>query len=355
MNWFESYLSNRKQYVFLNGESSELKNITCGVPQGSVLGPLLFLIYINDLPNISKVFDFFLFADDTNIYYEAESPLKLEQILNNGLKELHTWLIVNRLSLNIEKTNFVVFHPYNKKLKKNITLKIQKKAIAEKDSVKYLGILIDSGLTWVTHINALSKKISRAIGLLYKIRPFVSTNILKTLYYSLIYSHLNYAIEVWGSADTTHLNRLLILQKRIVRMITRSDKRQEDYSFLPSDPLFHQLEILKVHDIFKLRVSKFIYNCLNKNNPVLFHSWFTLTSQIHRYNTRSKYVDVDNSITTRTIFVPIARTTHYGLKLTKVKGSKIWNDLPPSLRVENILFSTFNKGIKKHLIEQYVH
>ena len=131
-NWFDSYLTNRKQYVFVNGESSQLRNITYGVPQGSVLGPLLFFIYINDLPNISKVLNFYIFADETNIYFEAESPEKLETILNHELKELHTWLIVNRLSLNIDKTNFVVFHPYNKPMKHNITLKIRKKAIAEK-------------------------------------------------------------------------------------------------------------------------------------------------------------------------------------------------------------------------------
>ena len=158
LNWFESYLSNRKQYVFFNGESSSLKDITCGVPQGSVLGPILFLIYINDLPNSSKFFEFFLFADDTNIYYEADSLDKLELTLNKGLKELHTWLIVNRLSLNIKKTNFVLFHPYNKQVQRNITLKINKKAISEKDSVKYLGIMIDSGLTWKTHIETLTKK-----------------------------------------------------------------------------------------------------------------------------------------------------------------------------------------------------
>ena len=237
-NWFESYLSNRKQYVFVNGESSQLRNITYGVPQGSVLGPLLFLIYINDLPNISKVLNFYLFADDTNIYFEAETPEKLESVLNNELKELYTWLIVNRLSLNINKTNFVVFRPYNKPLKHNITLKIQKKAIAEKKIVKYLGIMIDSGLTWQAHIDNLSKKISRSIGLLYKIRPFVNKHIMKMLYYSLVFSHLTYAIEIWGSADKTHLNRLLILQKRAVRLLSHLDKRLEDYSLTPSDPLF---------------------------------------------------------------------------------------------------------------------
>ena len=112
LEWFKSYLNNRKQYVYINGETSQLKDITCGVPQGSVLGPLLFLIYINDLPNISEVLQLFLFADDTNIYYEAELPEKLELVINKELKKLQTWLVVNRLSLNIDKTNFIVFHPY---------------------------------------------------------------------------------------------------------------------------------------------------------------------------------------------------------------------------------------------------
>ena len=135
----KSYLSNRKQYVYLNGVSSDIKEISCGVPQGSVLGPLLFLLYINDLPNISKILDFYLFADDTSIYYESESLDKLEKKVNKELRKLQMWLNVNRLSLNISKTNFVVFHPFNKPLKHQITLKIQKKAISQKNHIKYLG------------------------------------------------------------------------------------------------------------------------------------------------------------------------------------------------------------------------
>ena len=138
-------MNNRKQYVYINGEASQVKDITRGVPQGSVLGPLLFLIYINDLPNISKVFQFFSFAD-TNIYYEAGSPDKLELVINKELKKLHSWLAVNRLSLNMDKTKFIMFHPYNKPMKNSIAFKFHK-AILEKNYIKYLGVMIDSTLS----------------------------------------------------------------------------------------------------------------------------------------------------------------------------------------------------------------
>ena len=120
------------------------------------------------MPNISNILQFYLFTDDTNIYYEAENLDKLEFVINNELKKLHTWLIVNRLSLNIDKTNFVVFHPYNKPITKKITLKIYKKAISEKDQVKYLGITIESTFSWRNHIDNVSTKISKTIGLYIK-------------------------------------------------------------------------------------------------------------------------------------------------------------------------------------------
>ena len=126
LEWFKSYLNERKQFVFMNGESSDLKYISCGVPQGSVLGPLLFLLYINDLPNISAKLKFFLFADDTNIYFESDDLLNVEKTVNKELKKLYLWLNVNRLSLNVSKTNYIIFHPYNKPLRKHITIKINK-------------------------------------------------------------------------------------------------------------------------------------------------------------------------------------------------------------------------------------
>ena len=140
LKWFESYLTDRKQYVFYNGVSSDMKTVTCGVPQGSVLGPLLFLIYINDLPNISDKLQFFLFADDTNIYYESKDRKILEKTVNEELKKLSLWLNLNRLALNVGKTNFVIFRSCQKVPNHYVTLLMNKKALQQKDHVKYISV-----------------------------------------------------------------------------------------------------------------------------------------------------------------------------------------------------------------------
>ena len=213
LSWFKSYPTDRKQFVSFNGQNSETLETNCGVPQGSVLGPLLFLLYINDLPSISKALNFYLFADDTNMYYESISLIDMEKTMNKELSKLYLWLNVNRLSLNLDKTHFIIFHPYNKLLKKQITVKINKKAIKEQ-CFKYLGALIDSKLSW-KHVS-----ISRSLGIMYKLQHFLALKIMKNVYYCLIYSHLVYGIEVWGPACKTELNKLLVLQKRATRLMT---------------------------------------------------------------------------------------------------------------------------------------
>ena len=165
-------------------------NITCGVPQGSVLGPLLFLIYINDLPNISDKLQFFLFADDTNIYFDSYDLKSIEKIVNEELKKLTLWLNVNRLALNVSKTNFVIFRA-NKPLYHNVTLIMNKKALEQKDHVKYLGVLVDEHLRWDYHINHVAKKIGRGVGILSKLRQYLNPKMLTNVYYCLIYSHIS--------------------------------------------------------------------------------------------------------------------------------------------------------------------
>ena len=148
LKWFESYLTNRTQKVCINGTFSESCNVKFGVPQGSVLGPLLFLLYINDMPNSSNILKIHLFADDTSIFFSHKNLKELESIVNNELSKVSDWLIANKLTLNVDKSNFLLISPSRKNTTNKINLSINNEAIAQKDCIKYLGVLLDKNLSW---------------------------------------------------------------------------------------------------------------------------------------------------------------------------------------------------------------
>ena len=198
LEWFRSYLSDRKQYVSVNGSNSDVLSITCGVPQGSVLGPLLFLIYINDLPNASKKFTFYLFADDTNIYYECNDLPNLIKVVNKELRSVKKWLDANKLSLNIDKTNYIIFHSTSVKVPSDSDIKIGKKHIKRVTFVTFLGLLLDEHLSWRYHLSELSKKLARTCGMFFRIRNLLPLDVLLCLYNALFLSFLQYGLVVWG-------------------------------------------------------------------------------------------------------------------------------------------------------------
>ena len=174
----------------------------------------MFLLYINDLPNISNKLKFYLFADDTNIFFECGDIDILESTVNFELRKLILWLNCNRLALNVSKTNFVIFSAINKPLR-NVTILLGKQAIAQKDHVKYLGVLIDSKLTFKNHISVINKKISRTIGLMSKPSYYLNQKTLTMIYYGLIYPYLTYGVTIWGNANDVFIDPLFIYKKKL--------------------------------------------------------------------------------------------------------------------------------------------
>ena len=175
-----------------------------GVPQGSVLCPLLFLLCINDFNKASSVLDLHLFADDSNLFFSHKNLKTPESIVNNELSNIHEWLCANRLSLKTDKTNYILFHTVQKHITDPFSLKPNNKQINQKKCIKYLGVLIDSHLNWKEHILNLSKKLSKSIGIICKLRHFVGNiQTLIKLYYAIVYPFLTYSCMVWGSTYTS--------------------------------------------------------------------------------------------------------------------------------------------------------
>ena len=194
-NLFKSYLTNRTQQTEINGVLSDSGVIKHGVPQGSVLGPLLFLLYINDISESSKILKFFLFADDTTVFYSDKNDVATENLLNCELSKVSNWLSANKLSLNVKKSNFLHFHYGNCK-KNTLDLKLDGIAVEEKKVAKYLGVYIDNKLNWKNHIEHVRTKLSKGNGMISKIRYYVNERCLLNLFYAFIQSHINYNLHI---------------------------------------------------------------------------------------------------------------------------------------------------------------
>ena len=182
----------------------------------------VFLLFMNDFKNCTSSLDLHLFADDSNLFFSHKNLAQLEMIINVELAHVQTWLSTNKLSLNIDKSNYVLFHPPQKKVNISIKLNINDTSLKEKPCIKYLGIMLDSNLNWKSHVNYISTKIKRNIGILSKMRYLVILDILISPYYTLIYPFLIYGLVVWGNTYPTNIKPLFILQKRTIRIITFS-------------------------------------------------------------------------------------------------------------------------------------
>ena len=332
LNWISNYLQDRSQYVQYNNINSNHGPIELGVPQGSILGPLLFLVYINDLPNASEVLFYLLFADDTNIFISGDSVSDICTVMNAELSKVTEWFKSNRLLLNADKTNLMVFSPNRMKYDKNdVTVCIDGVKVKQVAHTKFLGVIIDENLNWRAHINHVQNKLNKTIGILYRARAKLYTNTLKTLYTSLVYPYLTYCLTIWGHTYKSYIKPLYLTQKKIIRLITFSDRLAH------TKPLFEKLRLLNIYDAYVYFTCIFVYKYYNMLLPDIFNGFYEEISLVHNYDTRNS-----DKLRPKLIKNEICSFN------VKVQGTKNWNTLPEHIRNSKTL-SSF-----KYQLRQYI-
>ena len=323
--WFSSYLSNRKQFVSIETSKSCEETVKCGVPQGSVLGPLLFIIYINDLKNVIKYSTLHQYADDTNLMIADKSIKKINKYINHDLKLLTEWLIANKISLNTDKTEIIVFKNKNKKISKKLNFRISGQKIKPTNALKYLGVILEENLSWEKHLNTLVKRLGRAIGILAKLRHYVPKWLLRTVYYSLFNSHLIYGCQIWGNNNSILVNKVKKLQEKALKVMDFCSDNKT------INEVFHDFKILKLEDFIKYRNITFVKDCLNKIGPKTFYKNFTLCQERHCHYTRNAQRNFIN--------IPQVQTSFYGINSIKYKSATTWNNLQNALQSDLLISS----------------
>ena len=334
--WFKSYLSNRQQYISHNCGKTNNMNITCGVPQGSILGPLLFLIYINDLSKSCSVLDSILFADDTNLFYAHNDIRILFKTVNIELQYLAEWFRANKLSLNLTKTKYTFFHRYHERDKiplKLPNLCINNYEIKREVSLNFLGVLLDENVAWRAHIKYIEGKISRNIGLLYRAKPFLNPSCLKLLYFSFIHSYLNYANIAWCSTNKNKLKKLFNMQKHAIRII--SNERR----YTPSQPLFINLNILNIYQINIYHILIFMFKINKSIIPKIFNPLFKINE--NKYLTRYSN---NRYIQPKSYFA----ATEFSIS---IRGPKAWNKILPTELKALTMLNEFKSKLRQLLLK----
>ena len=333
--WFKNYLTGRKQYVHIKGTDSNERNIQFGVPQGSVLGPILFLLYINDMPNATSFFSS-LFADDTMFTSTGNDLDSLMSFSNKELEKCKIWFQTNKLSLNVSKTKFMIFRSrHMPTVHENFKLYIGDSEIERIGSesntkcFKFVGVYLDETLSWDYHINHVNSKLASANYALNQVKNILPKNILKTIYAAMVKPHLEYSIVTWGLSKNKGIDKIILNQKKSIRMIENAKYNSH------TDPLFSKLGLLKFNDILTTNVCEFVAKFFKDELPKSFDN--ILKSL--RSNRAAKLL----------VNIPKFKQLE---NFPSIAFPKIWNSQKDDIRLPQSLKSMKNK-LKNQALAQY--
>lgn len=302
--------------------------------QASILGLLLFIVYINDIIHVSDIADMILFADDTNMFFSHSSFDTLVALVNDELSKISKWFRLNKLSLNVKKTNYILFRSKRKIINdKGANIAIDGLNLLEVRKTKFLGVVINQTLTWNDHIMLIKQKVAKNVGILTRVRYCVPRCVLLSLYHALIEPYLMYCNIVWATHNTVVVNSLFLYQKRVVRIISFS------YWLSHTKPIFAKYRILTVCDINRLQIACFMYGAMHNLIPQYFGAMFTLNSNVHSYLTRQ-----NNDFHLAKFKSNISKFN------IRVQGPLLWNSLPTELRTLPHL-GLFKRHCKMYLLQ----